>query len=227
MRTTGPLKHRAGARRGIAGKDFKREWKELYAGKAGRIDEVDVPKLQYLAIEGKGDPTTAIGPAIGAVCSVGYPLKFAIKARDPKLDYVVMPPEALYHGKREVYLGPREEWTWTVLMLQPVKPTAAEMKAALARAAEKEVPGAKDVRLVTLTEGRCVQTLHLGPYANEHDTIERMHAYMAERGYGFAAPHHEIYLSDPMRVAPEKLKTLLRQPVTAPEKKSARVAVAV
>lgn len=203
----------------MAGKDHKKELRPLYTGKAGRIDEIDVPKLSYLAVDGVGDPSTALGPAMGALYSVAFPLKFAIRARDPKLDYVVMPPEALYHGKREVYEGPREKWTWTVLVMQPVKPTAAELRGAIAKAVEKNVPGADKVRLVTLEEGHCVQTLHLGPYDKEGATVDRLHAYMAEHGYGFAAPHHEVYLSDPFRVAPEKIKTLIRQPVTAPRKR--------
>lgn len=206
----------------MPGKDFKKELKALYSGKRGRIDEVDVPRLTYLALDGRGDPSTAFGPALGALYAVGFPLKFAIKARDPSLDYVIMPPEALYTAKDpRVYGGPREKWPWTALLLQPVKPRRAELDAAKARAVAKGAPGADRVRLETIEEGSCVQTLHVGPYEREHEAIAAMHTYMEAHGYTARAPHHEIYMSDPHRVAPEKIKTILRQPVAPVAKKAA------
>lgn len=205
-------------------KDLKKDHKALYTGKAGRIDEVDVPRFTYVALDGVGDPAIAIGEAMGAVFSIAYPLKFMIKTRDPKLDYVVMPPEALYPGPRKMYEGARKKWTWTILVHQPVKPTAALWRAAKERAIAKGAPpGAANVELRTIREGRAVQTLHVGPYSREHETIEKLHAYMEEHGYVHAGPHHEIYLSDPRRVAPSKIKTLLRQPVrakSAPKRKA-------
>lgn len=205
----------------MTGKDHKKELKALYTAKSGRIDEVDAPRLLYLAIDGVGDPSIAMGAAMGALFSIAYPLKFAIQARDPRLAYVVMPPEGLFPGPKAMYQGDRTKWRWTLLVLQPVKPTAAEFAAAVARAKEKGVAEAARVELRSIEEGHCVQTLHLGPYANEHETIEKLHAYMGAHHLRFAGPHHEVYLSDPLRAAPAKLKTILRQPVSG-----ARVRVA-
>lgn len=209
----------------MPGKDFKREHKALYTAKAGRIDEVDVPALDYLMLDGRGDPAREFGSAMHALYSVAYPLKFMIRARDAKLDYVVMPPEALYPGKPSVYQGPREKWPWTLLVLQPARPAAAELRDAKERALEKGAPPvAKKLRLERMPAHRAVQTLHVGPYEKSTGTIEAMHAYMEEHGFRFGGAHHEVYLSDPQRVAPEKIKTIMRQPVVA--KRIARIAVA-
>lgn len=199
----------------MPGKDYKKELKALYSAKAGRIDEVDAPRLRYLAIDGVGDPSTALGPAMGALYSIAYPLKFAIQARDPRLAYVVMPPEALFPGPQAMYEGDRAKWKWTLLILQPVKPTAAEFAAAVERAKQKGVAEASRVELRDIEEGHCVQTLHLGAYAEEHLTIQKLHAYMGAHDLRHSGAHHEVYLTDPQRVAPAKLKTIIRQPVVA------------
>ncbi len=199
----------------MPGRDFKKELRALYSAKAGRIAEFEAPPLTYLALDGVGHPQTAFGAAIGAVYAIAYPLKFAIKARDPTLDYVVMPPEALYPGPPETYARPSEDWTWTILVLQPVEPTARELADAVARATAKGVPGAERVALRRLHEGSCVQTLHLGPYEAVHSTITALHGHMDARGLRHHGPHHEIYLSDPRRAEPAKIKTILRQPVVA------------
>lgn len=201
----------------MPGRDHKKELGALYAARRGRFDEVDVPRLRYLAIDGRGDPSTALGPAMGAIFSIAYPLKFAIKARDPTLEYVVMPPEALYPGPASMYKGDRAKWRWTILVMQPVMPTAKELASAIAAAEKKGVPGARDVTLRTLAEKHAVQTLHVGPYDKVNETILAMHAFLDARGFAPGGPHHEIYLSDPHRVAPEKIKTILRQPVVAKE----------
>lgn len=193
---------------------MKKELKNLYSGRAGRIDEVDAPRLDYLMIDGTGDPNEAFGAAFEALYSVAYPLKFAIKARDARLDYVVMPPEATYHGtSAEAFAAtPRSKWRWTVMLLQPVKPTAAELRAAKQKATEKSAR-AQDVRLASLHEGACLQTLHVGPYATEGATMARMQEHADAHGLRWNGAHHEIYLSDPRKGDPAKTKTLLRMPV--------------
>lgn len=199
----------------MPGKDLKKELKELYTAKAGRIVEVDVPKLDCLMVDGMGDPSRAFGDAFAALYGVAYPLKFAIKKRDPKLDYVVMPPEALYTANVDYAQVPRDEWPWTLLVVQPVKPTKAELAEAKTRAFEKGARLAPELRLGKLDEGHCVQTLHVGPYDKEQETVRAMHAYMVEHGYTFGGAHHEVYLNDPRRAGPAKTKTVLRQPVVA------------
>lgn len=198
----------------MVGKDFKKELRRLYSAKRSQIEEVDAPPLRYLMLDGRGDPSKAIGPVLGALYSVAYPLRYAIRERDKNLDYVVMPPEAIFHLAENGTLGPRDEWRWTMMILQPVEPTAREMdrvkSAAIARTGDQRI---RDIRIQTLEEGRCVQTLHVGPYSEEEATIRRMQAYESEHGLTMAGPHHEVYLSDPNRVPPERVKTILRQPV--------------
>lgn len=195
-------------------KDYKKELRALYTGKVGRIDVVDVPPLAYLALEGKGDPATSFGPAMHALFSMAYPLKYTMRARDASLDYVVMPPEALYPAHADVYRGPREDWPWTLLVMQPVKPRASELESVRDKAREKGAPAlVEDVELRTLKEGRCVQTLHVGPYDKEEPAILALSERAEALGSRVMGPHHEIYLSDPGRVGIEKAKTLLRMPL--------------
>lgn len=199
----------------MPGVDHKKELRELYSARRGRIVEVVVPRLRYLALDGRGDPSKAMGQAIGALYSIAYPLKFLIKARDPALEYVVMPPEALYPGPASMYRGERAKWRWTVLTMQPVMPTPRELATAKANAIKKGAPGAANVELRSIIEKHAIQTLHVGPYGRVGETIEAMRAYMAIHALTQGGPHHEIYLSDPLRIAPEKIRTILRQPVTA------------
>lgn len=198
----------------MSGKDFKKALKPLYAARKNVVVEVEAPPLDYLMLDVKGDPTKRIGDAIGALYAIAYPLKFMVKARAPASDYVVMPPEGLFHATDGKLPKRRDAWRWTVLVLQPVKVTAAELARAKAAAKARGAgPLADKVRLGTLREGRCVETLHVGPYAAEGKTIARMDEYIREHGLKHAGPHHEVYLSDPHRVAPGKLRTILRAPV--------------
>ena len=198
--------------------DLWTEHKELYSPKAGRPELVRVPPFSYLMVDGKGDPNTTpdFGAAIGALYSLAYTLKFMLKKKK-LMDFRVLPSSARYHNQDpRVFLeGRKQEWQWTLMLPVPSSVTAAQLKEAreLALARKNPSPALPRVRREVLREGLCAQVLHIGPYAAEKPTIEALHAFIAEQGLTFAGSHHEIYLSDPNRTAPEKLKTIVRQPV--------------
>lgn len=202
--------------------DFKKEL-AAYRAKHGVIEFVDVPDLQYLMIDGQGDPNSspALGDAFAAIFPVAYGLKFMSK-KELGRDYVVMPPEGLWWAEDMTAFSTRREpaeWRWTVLSMVPDWIGEDLVAAAIKHAGEGESPPARigDVRLESLSEGRCVQTLHLGSFESEGEVIRRMHAFVADHGLALTGKHHEIYLSDLRRTAPEKLRTILRQPVTTPD----------
>jgi hypothetical protein len=175
-----------------------------------------VKPARYLAISGRGDPQgAAFGRAVGALYAMAFTIKMASKAAGR--DYVVSKLEGLWWGQRRGRLlldEPRHAWRWTLLIRTPDFVTPAQRAAAVRQlvARGKDTLVAR-VKLERLEEGRCVQALHVGPYDEERRTLEAMHALAAERGLLPDGKHHEIYLSDPRRVSPERLRTILRQPV--------------
>lgn len=199
--------------------DFKKTL-DGYQAKRGEFRIVEVPELQYLMIDGHGDPntSTAYADALAALYPVAYALKFA-SARGLGRDYVVPPLEGLWWADDmdafTVSLD-KSRWDWTMMLLVPDWIDRAMADAAVASVRTKTPPPARlgEVRLQALSEGLCVQTLHVGPFDEEAGVLERMHdAFIPGRGLRMVGRHHEIYLSDARRVAPEKLRTILRQPV--------------
>jgi hypothetical protein len=197
--------------------DLKRELKHLYApGRAPGF--VDVPELAFLMIDGHGDPNTApeYRAAVEALFTVSYAIKFAIKRGPDELDYAVMPLEGLWWvaDMSTFTVEDKSAWSWTAMIAQPDSVTQAMVDEAVAQAARKKaLPAAPSLRLERFKEGRAAQVMHIGPYAAEGPTIQRLHAFIAEHGCERAGRHHEIYLSDPRRADPAKLKTVIRQPV--------------
>ncbi|MEV3937508.1 GyrI-like domain-containing protein [Glycomyces sp. NPDC049804] len=198
--------------------DVKKAHRELYSASADDFAVVEVPEFQYLAVDGRGDPNTAesFAQALEALYGMSYTLKFTSK-NELGRDYVVAPLEGLWRAEdpRAFAELRKESWEWTLLVHQPEWITEEMVAAAAASVAEKRSnPSLGLVRLLTLTEGTCVQTLHIGSYESESSTLERMHRhFMPEHGLDFNGDHHEIYLSDPRRTPEEKLRTILRQPV--------------
>ncbi len=197
--------------------DLKRDLGDLYKARQTPA-VVDVPELQFLMIDGKGDPNTAAewAEAMEALFSVSYTLKFMLKLGDTALDYHVMPLEALWWDEQgfDPTRTDRDSWHWTAMIVQPDEVTDELFADALAQAAERKPLAAADrLRLERFEEGPCVQVLHVGPYSAEQPTIERLHKLAAEEGRPLRGKHHEIYLGDPRRAAPERLKTIVRQPV--------------
>jgi hypothetical protein len=198
--------------------DFKKQLKHLYRPSPKEFAVVDVPPMQFLMIDGHGDPNTAqeYQDALEALYAVAYALKFASK-KAPEMDYVVPPSEGLWWAEdMDVFIASSDKsaWDWTMMIMQPEWVTQEMFEEAAAQVEKKKDPPALPrLRLETYDEGLAVQIMHIGPYDAEGPTIARMHAFIEENGYEPAGKHHEIYLSDPRRTAPEKMKTVLRQPV--------------
>ncbi|OJW01477.1 MAG: hypothetical protein BGO47_13550 [Microbacterium sp. 67-17] len=198
--------------------DLKKDRKDLYAPTTHDFTRVTVPPMTYLAIDGHGDPNTAPAytDAVSALYASGYAIKFAFRGRSGD-DFVVGPLEGLWSSNDPSSFTARRKdaWDWTMLIPLPPAVTDADIRAGLETAARKkpELPIGL-VSAVTIDEGVSLQILHVGSYDAEAPTLHRLHAeLMPAQGLTFNGPHHEIYLSDPRRVAPEKLKTILRQPV--------------
>jgi hypothetical protein len=198
--------------------DLKKQWKHLYQPPATVITAVDVPPLTYLMVDGAGDPNNspAFQQAIEALYSLSYTLKFSLKKSPRPVDYGVMPLEGLWWADDP---GPfhqqdKSAWKWTAMILQPDFIGRKQVDAAFDEVRRKKNPAALDrVRLETLEEGAAAQILYVGAFSDEGPTIQRIHDFIHAAGKELSGKHHEIYLSDPRRTAPEKLKTIIRQPM--------------
>ena len=191
-----------------------------YRATQGVFQVLDLPPRRYLMVDGHGDPNTSADftTAVEALYPVAYALKFASKA-DGR-DYVVPPLEGLWWSDdMATFTSERDKsrWSWTLLNLVPDWLDDAAFDAALDRVRDRRAPARLgDLRLETLDEGRCVQVLHVGAYDDEAEVLARMHdEVIPAEGMRMTGRHHEIYLSDQRRVAPEKRRTILRQPVTS------------
>ncbi len=200
----------------MAAIDMKKTLRELYAPKRNAACVVQAPEAKYLMADGEGDPDTApaFREAVEMLYGLSYAMKFALKKMGK--NYTVMPLEGLFRADDPSAFidGRKNEWKWTMMIMQPPEIGLGELKAAEAELAEKRrliLP--LPVRLEPFSEGLCVQVLHIGPYRDEGPTIAGLHGFMRERGYGFRGMHHEIYLSDPKRTKPESMRTIIRQPV--------------
>ena len=196
--------------------DLKREFKRLYQPSTRDVVEVEVPTFTYLMVDGEGDPNVSqeYAHAVQALFSVSFAAKFLVKQGAPGMDYVVMPLEGLWWADDPTVFvsGDRSRWKWTMMIMQPTLVGADVLDAATARARKKGLPAVDRLRVERFTEGRCAQVLHVGPFAEEGPTIERLHGFIHERG-SLAGKHHEIYLSDIRRADPRKWKTVIRQPM--------------
>lgn len=199
--------------------DYRKEMKELYAPSAKQVGLVEVPAMNYLMIDGKGDPNKAVAfqQAVEALYGVSYTLKFMIKKGPAAIDYGVMPLEGLWwiEEMAEFSIERKDDWLWTVMIMQPAPVTEALVKQAIEEVRKKKNPPALSLmRYESLAEGKAAQIMHLGPFATEGPTIEKVHAFIREQGGKLRGKHHEIYLSDIRKAAPEKWKTVLRQPMS-------------
>jgi hypothetical protein len=199
--------------------DLRREHKQLYAPPREPVI-VDVPELSFLMVDGHGDPNTSpeYAQAIEALYTISYTLKFTLKGEPGGMDYAVMPLEGLWWAQdmSTFTAGEKSAWDWTAMIAQPDIVDGERLAAAIERAsAKKELPAAALARLERFGEGEAAQVLHIGPYSEEGPTIAGLHEFIAAGGYELRGKHHEIYLSDPRRAAPERLKTVIRQPISA------------
>jgi len=197
--------------------DLKKMFKELYNPSAKKVAFVEVPGINFLMIDGMGDPKApAFRQAAEALYTVSYTLKFMEKKKVGGIDYTVMPLEGLWWADdlSDFAAGNMESWKWTVMIAQPDFISKDMVVEAVKQAGEKkELPALHLMRFETIREGHSAQIMHIGPYSAVAPTIQKVHDFMKENNFTFAGKHHEIYLSDPRKTAPEKLKTVIRQPV--------------
>jgi hypothetical protein len=196
--------------------DLKKSRKELFFAPQNRFVPIDVPPVSYLMADGHGDPNRApeYKAAVESLYATAYTIKFLHKAEGR--DFVVPPLEGLWSARDpESFTARRkDEWDWTMMIMMPDFVDEASFQRARGRAAEKLGAISESLRLETLEEGLCLQALHIGSYDEEGPLLAKLHnEIMPAEGYDFAGRHHEIYLGDPRKTAPGKLKTLLRQPV--------------
>ena len=198
--------------------DFKKELKNFYSAKVGKPVVVEMPKMNYLMIDGLGDPNTSKEyiDAIQTLYPVAYTIKFMCKKELGK-DFGVMPLEGLWWSKdMQFNMENKDDWQWTAMIMQPEVVTKKIFDQAIKQVAEKkDLKSLSKLRFESYDEGRAAQVMYVGPYAEEGSTIQALHAFIKEQGGKFTAKnkhHHEIYLGDPRRTAPEKLNTIIRQP---------------
>ena len=196
--------------------DFKKELKEYYNPSAIEISTVNVPIMNYLIIDGQGDPNKSqeYQEAIEALFSISFAMKFAIK-KNQEIDYSVMPLEGLWWSEDEDFnIENKSSWNWSSMIVQPEYVNHTLFENVLAETKKKkELVALNKIRWEAYHEGVVAQVMHIGPYSAEGPTIERLHKFIKEKGFSLRGKHHEIYLSDPRRAKPEKLKTIIRQPI--------------
>lgn len=197
--------------------DLKRDLKDLYAPSSGEAELVKVPRFTYIMIDGTGDPTNSqrFTNSVQALYTASYTLKFIVK-KEKKVDYPVMALEGLWWADNmDAFLtGLRSDWKWTLMILQPTVVTKNLFRKAVKEAFQKKgFASLLDLRLESYQEGLAAQIMHIGTYAEEGPTIQKLHEFARDRGLLLRGKHHEIYLSDPRRVSAAKMKTIVRQPV--------------
>ncbi len=199
--------------------DYKKEFNHLYKPSAKKVDIVEVPKWNYLMIDGEGDPNTSqsFQDAIDVLYPLSYTLKFMIKKGEIGIDYGVLPLEGLWWADdmTSFSVEDKDGWKWTLMIMQPDLVTEELVKEAIEQVRAKKNPVALPLaRFESFEEGKAAQILHIGPFSEEGPTIEKVHSFIDENGSQRRGKHHEIYLSDIRRAAPEKWKTIIRQPMS-------------
>lgn len=200
--------------------DLKKTLKHLYEPSAKAFSIVDVPPMNFIMIDGQGNPNTSpeYAESLQALYTAAYTLKFMIK-KERAVDFPVMASEGLWwmDDMREFSVARKDDWKWTMMIMQPEIVTQQLFAQAVDEAIKKKGQSALSrLRLERFHEGLAAQILYFGAYADEGPTITRLHQFIEESGHVRFGKHHEIYLGDPRRVAPEKLRTTIRQPMRKP-----------
>lgn len=198
-------------------RDLRAELKHLYQASAKAVVEVNVPTMNFLMIDGTGDPNTspAYASAVEALFMVSYATKFIIKKGGMAFDYGVLPLEGLWWADdmSKFSTEDKSNWKWTAMIMQPSFVSREIIDRAIAEVKEKKNPSALSLlRFEAFAEGRCAQVLHIGPFSEEGPTIAKVHEFIQTHGNRIGK-HHEIYLSDIRKAAPAKWKTIIRQPM--------------
>ena len=196
--------------------DLKRELKSLYQPSAKEVVQVEVPAMNFLMIDGRGDPNTSPSyqEAVEALFSVSYAIKFKVK-KTLAIDYGVLPLEGLWWADdmAKFSVADKSDWKWTMMIMQPEFVSAALVRDTIVEVnKKKELPALAKMRFESFLEGACAQILHIGPFSAEGPTVAKVHAFIAAVGKR-TGRHHEIYLSDIRKADPARWKTVIRQPL--------------
>lgn len=198
--------------------DLISEYRQYYVQPKNSVSLVQVPKMNFLMIDGKGSPNNNpdYSDALGALYSVAYTLKFAVKKGPLETDFKVMPLEGLWwtDDMSKFTLEDRGNWLWRMMIMVPDLVTQdMALQSIEAVRKKKNPPRLGEVRFESFEEGLSAQIFHAGPYGEaERPSVEKLHAFIKENGYALRGRHHEIYFNSPLRTNPAKLKTIIRQP---------------
>jgi hypothetical protein len=206
--------------------DYKKDFKQLYSPPREPVI-VTVPKMKYLMVTGAGSPESKkhhvpFQQAIQALYGIAYTIKFTLKFSKKGPEYTIPPLDGLWwmKGKNDFDLKRPADWRWQLMIAQPDHITVQHIKDAINTITErakkkKEIPSTflKKIKLITWNEGLCVQIMHIGPYDKEKPNIDKIHVFAKAEGYKLHGLHHEIYIGDPRKMQPSKLKTVIRQPI--------------
>lgn len=202
--------------------DLKKKFMYLYAPSSKKVEIVDIPAFQFVMIDGRMQPgetpetSQGFQDAMHALYGISFTLKFMSKKRDDNpIDYTVMALEGLWWTDSDEFdFKRKDQWQWTMMMMQPDHITERMYLDALHAVKEKkDNPALSRIRFESFQEGLCMQIMHIGPYNDEPKTIDKMYTFATENGYKLCGKHHEIYLGDPRRAKPARLRTILRQPI--------------
>jgi hypothetical protein len=195
--------------------DFKKELKQLYNPSAKEVTIIDVPDMNFLMIDGEGAPADQqYTDAVQTIYPVAYAIKFGVK-KAKGVDYGVLPLEGLWwmDDMNQFSIDRKDEWKWTSMIMQPKYVTEDDFKAAIEQVKKKNLPAIGKIRFECYREGKAAQIMHIGPFSTEGPNVQKLHDAIKASGHQLSGKHHEIYLGDPRKTAPEKLKTVLRQPM--------------
>ena len=198
--------------------DYKKELNYLYKPSAKKVEIVEVPQMNFLMIDGEGDPNTSqsFQDAIDVLYPLSYAIKFMIKRGEIGIDYGVLPLEGLWWADdmSSFSIENKDNWKWTLMIMQPELITKETVEKATEEVRKKKNPFALPlVRFESFKEGKAAQIMHIGPFSEEGPTVEKVYSFIEDNGSQRLGKHHEIYLSDIRRAAPEKWKTIIRQPM--------------
>ena len=199
----------------VAKLELRKTLKEFYNPPTNEPMLVKLPPMKYVMVDGRGEPGgESFTRAMSVLYSVAYTMKFRAK-KLLKKDYDMMAPEGLWWMKGDKFdTNQRDKWLWTLMIVVPDFVNDKLFKESVEEVRKKKNPPGLDLaRLETFNEGTSVQIMHIGPYSSEPESIAKLDDYAKERGYKLAGKHHEIYLGDPRRAAPSKLRTIVRHPV--------------
>ena len=197
--------------------DLKKELKHLYNPSPKNVGIVDVPKMNFLMIDGAGDPNTSqdFKHAIEALFGLSYTIKFMVKKSEMAIDYSVMPLEGLWWADdmSKFSIEAKSDWKWTLMIMQPEFISLNLVNKGINELQRKKDPVALSrTRFESFEEGKSAQVMHIGPFSDEGPTVEKIHDFIKETGSATRGKHHEIYLSDIRKGDPARWKTVIRQP---------------